>query len=125
MTQPNFNPMMQSNAKLCVSQHKSLGSNDIREGKGNLWRMSIALPEFTPSRKVNILEILENASHNIDTIFLKTKKIKDCQVVQTRISRHHGGKDHKTELQVGAVDENDLYKVMALWTKIIFFCMVW
>ncbi|KAK2560711.1 39S ribosomal protein L3 [Acropora cervicornis] len=27
------------------------------------------------------------------------------------ISRHHGGKDHKTELQVGAVDENDLYKV--------------
>ena len=89
------------------------------KGKGNLWRISIALPEFTPSRKINILEILENASHNIDTIFLKTKKIKDCQVVQTRISRHHGGKDHKTELQVGAVDENDLYKVMALLTKII------
>ncbi|XP_068725181.1 large ribosomal subunit protein uL3-like isoform X2 [Montipora capricornis] len=38
-------------------------------------------------------------------------QIKDCQVVQTRISRHHGGKDHKTELQVGAVDENDLYKI--------------
>ncbi|XP_044175907.1 LOW QUALITY PROTEIN: 50S ribosomal protein L3-like [Acropora millepora] len=38
-------------------------------------------------------------------------QIKDCQVVQTRISRHHGGKDHKTELQVGAFDENDLYKV--------------
>ena len=69
--------------------------------------------------QINILEILENASHNIDTIFLKTKKIKDCQVVQTRISRHHGGKDHKTELQVGAVDENDLYKVMALLIKII------
>lgn len=91
------------------------------KGKGNFWRISIALPEFTPSRKINILEILENASHNnlLTLFFFKTKKIKDCQVVQTRISRHHGGKDHKTELQVGAVDENDLYKVMALLTKSI------
>jgi len=38
-------------------------------------------------------------------------QIKDCQVVQTRISRQHGGNDHKTELQVGAVDETQLYKV--------------
>lgn len=89
------------------------------KAKGNLWKISIALPEFAPNTKINILEILENASHNIDTIFLNTKKIKDCQVVQTRISWHHGGKDHKTELQVGAVDENDLYKVMGLLTKII------
>lgn len=40
-------------------------------------------------------------------------KVKDCQVVQTRISRHHGGNDHKTELQVGAVDEDQLYKVLS------------
>ena len=38
-------------------------------------------------------------------------KIKDCQVVQTRISREHGGRDHKTELQVGGVAETQLYKV--------------
>ena len=39
-------------------------------------------------------------------------KIKDCQVVQARISREHGGNDHKTELQVGSLDETQLYKVM-------------
>ena len=38
-------------------------------------------------------------------------KIKDCQVVQTRMSREHGGRDHKTELQVGGVAEAQLYKV--------------
>jgi len=38
-------------------------------------------------------------------------EIKDCQVVQTRISREHGGRDHKTELQVGGVAETQLYKV--------------
>ena len=94
------------------------------KGKGNLWSISFVLPEFAPNRKINILEILENAPHNIDTIFLN--KIKDCQVVQTRISRHHGGKDHKTELQVGAVDENELYKVMALLTNYlsVMHCMV-
>ena len=39
-------------------------------------------------------------------------KIKDCQVIQARISREHGGRDHKTELQVGGVEETQLYKVM-------------
>ena len=39
-------------------------------------------------------------------------KIKDCQVVQARISREHGGNDHKTELQVGSLDETQLYKVI-------------
>ena len=56
------------------------------------------------------------AIENLLFIYYKTCaqiKIKDCQVVQTRISRHHGGKDHKTELQVGAVDEDQLYKVFS------------
>lgn len=39
-------------------------------------------------------------------------KVKDCQVIQTRISREHGGQDHKTELQVGGVAETQLYKVI-------------
>lgn len=39
-------------------------------------------------------------------------KIKDCQVVQARMSREHGGNDHKTELQVGSLDETQLYKVI-------------
>lgn len=42
----------------------------------------------------------------------KPPKIKDCQVIQARISREHGGRDHKTELQVGGVEETQLYKVM-------------
>jgi len=51
-------------------------------------------------------------------------KIKDCQVVQSRISREHGGRDHKTELQVGGVAETQLYKVITaealndfIWTS--------
>lgn len=38
-------------------------------------------------------------------------KIKDCQVVATRISRDLGGRDDSTELQVGAVEETQLYNV--------------
>ncbi|KAJ7360546.1 hypothetical protein OS493_015650 [Desmophyllum pertusum] len=38
-------------------------------------------------------------------------EIKECQVIQTRISRVHGGRDHKTELQIGAVEETQLYTV--------------
>lgn len=38
-------------------------------------------------------------------------KIKDCQVLATRISRELGGKDDITALEVGAVNEKDLEKV--------------
>ena len=40
-------------------------------------------------------------------------KIKDCQVLATRISRELGGNDDVTALEVGAVNETDLEKVMS------------
>ena len=45
------------------------------------------------------------------TVIKINSQIKDCQVVATRISRELGGRDDSTELQVGAVEETQLYNV--------------
>jgi hypothetical protein len=44
-------------------------------------------------------------------VLFSNYKIKDCQVLATRISRELGGNDDVTALEVGAVNEKDLEKV--------------